>query len=162
MTDLGELIDAQAQLQRDMGYDIELMTQAERISYIHTQATNVIGEVMEALGEVDWKPWAKGQDIREDACFGELRDAWQCLTNMMLAVKVGDGPADVAAQLGEAIAEKHVINRRRITSGYDGRTNKCPRCRRAYDDVAVTCHPRGGAEYAYCAVEDSHFVPSTI
>lgn len=139
MTSLEDMINAQSDLQIVMGFDIENMTQAQRIEYIHANATNVILEIGEALGEIDWKPWAKGSDIREDACFGELRDAWQCLTNMMLAVKVGDSPAMIAEELESALYAKQAINRQRVIDGYDGHTNKCPECKRALDDVAVAC-----------------------
>lgn len=137
-TELVRMMASQCALQRAMGYDVEAMTQEERVRYIHENVTNVVSEVMEALAEVNWKSWSQGSEIRQDACFGELRDAWQCLTNAMWAV-YSDRPYELARRLADAVEAKHVVNYRRLIEGYDGHSNKCPACRRALDDTAVRC-----------------------
>lgn len=136
------MIAAQLRLQRALGYDVEQMSQEARIHYIHEQVTNVVAEAMEALQEVDWKSWTNGTEIREETCFGELRDAWQCLTNAMWLVTRGD-PEAIADYLEVKLYEKHATNYKRLYEGYDGHSNKCPGCRRAYDDEGVNCHPGG-------------------
>jgi len=144
------MMAAQRDLQRKMGYDIPNMTQTERIAYIHENATNVLAEIVEALGEVDWKSWVNTKNIHEERCFGELRDAWQCLTNMMFAVLPNYDDVALANLLEAKLIEKHRVNIARIEAGYDGRTNKCPECKRALDDADVECM-KSAAGY-HCAV----------
>lgn len=139
MDRLAQLIDAQRALQLALGFDVKKMSDAERVQYIHANATNAMLEVGEALGEVNWKPWSSGAEVHEEAYFGELRDAWQHLTNLMLAAYPWASPEQLAALLSDKVYEKHIINYERIRTGYDGRSNKCSRCKRALDDVAVTC-----------------------
>lgn len=150
MTRLADMIEAQRALQVAMGFDIAKMNDAERIEYIHGNATNVICEIAEALGEVDWKPWTSVNHIYEDALFSELRDAWQCLTNMMMAAHPRYTPHTLASELETALYAKHKVNYDRIAANYDGRSTKCPGCKRALDDPAVECS-RSAAGY-HCAV----------
>jgi hypothetical protein len=150
------MITSQLNLQRALGFDVTHMTERQRVDYIRDNALNVIGEVMEALNEVNWKPWSSGTEIRQDACFAELRDAWQHLTNTMWAV-YGETAYALAQRLEEKLEEKHDVNYRRLIEGYDGHSTKCRRCRRALDDPAVHCVP----DLDYCDQLDAARSPVT-
>jgi hypothetical protein len=127
--DIIRMITSQLNLQRALGFDVTHMTERQRVDYIRDNALNVIGEVMEALNEVNWKPWSSGTEIRQDACFAELRDAWQHLTNTMWAV-YGETAYALAQRLEEKLEEKHDVNYRRLIEGYDGHSTVSPRAGR--------------------------------
>lgn len=135
MTELHEMIAAQRGLQEKLGYHLEQMTQNERIDYIKENALALTDELHEALAETGWKSWATSRHINHDAYLGELRDAWQFLTNMMLAVE--PDPVKLADWFADALSEKHGVNHRRV-GNYDGVSTKCPSCKRALDEVAIT------------------------
>ena len=92
-------------------------------------------ELQEALDETGWKPWATSRHVNEDAYLNELVDALHFFVNLFA---LGGGTAD---DLYERYCRKNDKNRARQLSGYDGVTGKCPLCRRALDDEAVTCTP---------------------
>lgn len=148
MTDLAKMMAAQLELQRVKGTDPTAMTLEERIQFIKDQVLACTDELHEALAEVGWKPWASARFISENSAFGELRDAWQFLTNLMFAV-TQDSPEDLAKRLEDNLYEKLEINHRRMAEGYDGVSTKCPQCKRAldetntletYDNVIYTTH----------------------
>jgi len=139
-----------------LGYDGD-----ERVRYLKDMVLACVAELTgEALGEFGWKPWATSRHVNEKALFGELRDAWQFLTNAMFAA-LRLPPAELADALYDAVLEKHAVNLRRVRDGYDGVSTKCVRCRRALDDVgtttirdsfgdAVMCGGCGAAQRFYC------------
>lgn len=112
----------------------------DRKAYIREQALALTSELHEALDETGWKSWATSDHINRDAYMGELADVFIFLMNLML---VGDiTPTDLMMVTRRKIAKNH----KRQDDGYDGVSTKCPGCKRAYDDDAVTCSP------SYCTM----------
>lgn len=119
---------------------------ANYLTWNHTAAVLELGEAMQ---EVQWKPWATPRGpINRDAFIKELVDALHFIGNALVAVDCTDEELETAYQA------KQDVNRRRQATGYDGR-NKCPRCRRAYDDDTTACYAAHtdevGREPAWCA-----------
>ena len=106
----------------------------ELADFVIWNHTALVDEMSEFLGEVRWKPWAKGDRGLADRhkAIGELIDAAHFLANLAVAMGATD---DEWEQRYEAKME---INRQRQRDGYDNK-NKCPVCRRALDDPGVTC-----------------------
>ena len=95
----------------------------------------LVDEMSEFLGEIQWKPWAKPRGGKNrDAAISELIDAAHFLANLAVAMGCTD---DEWIQKYKAKME---INAKRQRDGYDNK-NKCQKCRRALDDVAVKCTP---------------------
>lgn len=124
---------------------------AEKMAYIREQCLALTDEVHEAMNETGWKSWASSNHINRDAYLGELADVYIFFMNLLLV-------GDIAAhELARVVLAKQEKNHKRQDEGYDGVTTKCPGCKRAYDDDAVTCtpahsDPEAGAGRAYCAV----------
>lgn len=133
MIDLTVLVKGQKRLNEALGHNYETMTIEERISYIKENVLACIAELNEALNEVGWKSWATSQHINKEQFFGELRDAWQFLTNLMLVIE--HNPEDLAKKFAASVIHKHIINMNRINDGYDGVSTKCSHCGRALDEV---------------------------
>lgn len=108
----------------------------ERIEYIRAMTLAVIAELHEMLNEIGWKPWATSRHVNEDAAFGELRDAWQFLMNLMFAVTLAP-PEELAARLVKEIEAKHAVNVARHAAGYDGISGKCRQCHRDLGEVEL-------------------------
>ena len=115
---------------------VAILDQDERIEYIRTQALALIAEIVEMLDEVGWKPWATSRHVNEDRAFGELRDAFQFLMNLMMAVTLAP-PDEVALRLHAELLEKLTVNMHRALNGYDGVDGKCPRCHRDLAEIDV-------------------------
>lgn len=107
---------------------------ADWIAHMILAATSELGE---ALGEVGWKKWATSRHVNDEACFGELRDVWQFITNAMFTI-YQVSPAELADIFERSLEEKLVKNHARLARGYTGVTEKCPGCRRALDEVELT------------------------
>jgi dimeric dUTPase (all-alpha-NTP-PPase superfamily) len=137
MDRLADMISSQHKLQVALGNDITEMTPEQRITYVKDQVLALQSEIGEFLNEVGWKPWASSRHINADEAFGELRDAWQFLTNLMIAV-TGMTNELLAAKLETELYRKHTVNYQRI-GAYDGVSTKCPDCKRALDDPGATC-----------------------
>lgn len=135
MTTYSDLIAAQRDLQLRLGNDIAGMTIDERIEFIRMNVLACTDELHEALGEVGWKSWASSRHINEMSFFGELRDAWQFLTNMMLIVE--PDPERLSELFVTSLMQKLKVNHARVGS-YDGITTKCVGCSRALEDVTIT------------------------
>lgn len=133
---LAHIMAEQYALQQRLGNDYEKMTLEERINHIKEMVLAATAELHEALDETGWKSWATSRHINEEAAFGELRDAWQFLTNAMFAVTL-DEPDALAQRFYDAMFDKLAVNYDRIERGYDGIADKCPACRRALDEVNV-------------------------
>lgn len=134
MIDLVKLITAQRDLQLHLGVDLDGMSPEERIVYIKENVLACTDELHEALGEVGWRSWATSRHVNGEAFLGELRDAWQFITNLMLAVE--PDPERLALWFADSLIKKHRANYARIES-YDGVSTKCPNCSRALEDVAI-------------------------
>lgn len=106
-----------------------------QMNYIRTMALALTDEIHEALNETGWKPWATSNHINADAYKAELVDAWHFFMNLMMVTGM------TMEELYEGYLRKREVNIRRQEEGYDGVTTKCPNCKRAYDDLAVLCHP---------------------
>jgi NTP pyrophosphatase (non-canonical NTP hydrolase) len=126
------------------------MAQDDLAAYIRVQALALIVEATEALDETHWKTWATrpaDQDVipNRKRFESELGDIFLFLMNLMLAggVTMGD--------LASIVNAKQDKNMTRWTSGYDGKSEKCPVCKGAYDDVAVECHGETRDRFPYCA-----------
>lgn len=146
-----ELLDRQNRLQTFLaGEHIGDFDRNRTASFIREQALALIVEVGEVLNETQWKPWAIQTDeaivIDKQKYIGELADVYIFFMNLMLAGGV------TTTELVEAVSAKQAKNLGRWTSGtYDGRSNKCPKCGRSYDDGGVTCYPAHGEILALCA-----------
>jgi hypothetical protein len=136
MDRLLHMLHAQYEFQVALGNHYPAMTTDERIEHIKEMILACEDELHEALGEIGWKSWATSKHINEEAAFGELRDAWQFLTNAMFAVTQAD-PDILAQRLHAALDVKLKENHRRNDEGYDGVSSKCPQCRRDLSEVQL-------------------------
>lgn len=152
MDRLGLMLEMQRDLQ--LGYNngkrVEDFTDTERMAEIRDNTLSMLSEVFEALAETGWKPWAKSNHINRDAFHGEIVDAWHFLMNLMLHTGM------TADDLYAGYVRKNQINRARQANGYDGVSEKCPLCKRAYDDPAVSCTPPQNNIPAYCIRKDQY------
>ena len=139
-----EMLEAQRQLQiKAYGKDPAELQGDERIQFIKDMTLALTDELHEALAETNWKPWAKGNDVTEDAFQGELVDAFHFFMNLML---VGHMSAE---DMAVKYASKRQKNIKRQEDGYDGK-NKCPGCGRALDDDAVHCSMNESVGLVFC------------
>lgn len=142
--------DAQVEV---YGNNFPEMSMEERIEFIRWNVLAAEDELHEALGEVGWKPWASSKHINRDAYCNELIDLWHFVMNLALAVGM------TADEFSTRYFKKLEKNVQRQTEGYDG-LNKCPHCRRAYDDDAVKCTPPlEDSNLYYCAEVDRWLEP---
>ena len=82
---LEELFKKQYELQTDsLGIDYENMTFEERARYVQSNVLGLEDKLHEALGEIDWKPWDRGEVFNHDAFLKELVDAFRFLMNLTL------------------------------------------------------------------------------
>lgn len=151
------LLSTQILQRQSFGVDPATLEGAELAEYIRWNQLAAIDELMEALHEVDWKPWTVTEDgfRNRDAFVGELVDVLHFVANMLVAAKCSD------EELTDRYAEKQDKNRARMASKtYDGIKDKCTWCGRAYDDPSTPCRPGstigdgityGGASSPYCA-----------
>lgn len=138
-----DALNAQHELQiKSFGLDPKGLDDEQKLEWIRWNMLALMDELHEALAETGWKPWAKSKHVARDAYVSELVDAFHFLMNLMLVV---DCDAD---EFLAKYFEKRGINAARQAAGYDGVTGKCPDCKRALDDVAVTCTEAGCAEVA--------------
>lgn len=147
MTHLVGMFTEQRKLQVELGVDIVNMDDTTRLDYIKTMYIGAIKELGEAIDEMPWKTWSTRKHTNTHAFFSELNDTFQFLMNMILATFPEMTSTELAEMFAITHATKMAINRQRIREGYDG-TNKCPKCKRAFDDVAVACDP------SHCVIHD--------
>jgi len=143
--------DLQARVFKTLDPD---MSDEDKMAFVRTHVLALIDELHEALAETGWKPWATSNHLNADAFKGELVDAWHFFMNLMLVANM------TAEDLYVRYMDKQRVNRKRQADGYDGVSSKCPGCRRAYDDVAVTCRPRGSIApgvMAWCSTHETHY-----
>lgn len=130
------MLDAQHELQLKLGNDYAAMTVEERVDHCKEMILACEDELHEALNEMGWKSWATSKHLNAEAAFGELRDAWQFLTNAMFAVSQFP-PHLLAARLHAALLEKLEVNIQRAENGYDGVSSKCQQCHRDLAEVEL-------------------------
>lgn len=145
MDSLHTMLADQAEAQKTIGNDHTAMTPDQWADHMRTMAFSVCDEVHEAMAEVGWKPWATSRHINSEEFMGEMTDAWLFFMNMMIAG--GMTAEDLIARTAKK--QNNLLNR--IASGYDGRTTKCGRCKRAYDNEGVKCRPGKFGELGQCA-----------
>lgn len=159
-----ELFELQYDLQTETyGHNFQRMLATERVQYVKDMKLALDAELQEALDETAWKPWVqpRGKWVNRDAYVGEMVDALHFFINMLLVL--GDDPADLATEVADRYAQKHRINRQRQADGYDGKSTKCPICKRALDDPAVNCNTTKVDRApepvlsGYCGAEGSHY-----
>lgn len=132
------------------GYKVEELEGSDLIEYIRWNVLALEDELHEALAETSWKPWANNHYVNRIQFLKELVDAAHFFNNMWLAVSKLDPEA--ASELFEGMYEaKHAMNAKRMADGYDGKTGKCPHCRRALDDGNTKdAVDEDGLEITYC------------
>jgi hypothetical protein len=131
---LNDAVKAQLELQKQSyGLDPSQMNDQEKMEWIRWNTLALTDELHEALAETGWKPWAKSQHLNRDAFVGELVDSFHFFMNLMI---VADCSGD---ELLDRYFVKRGLNAKRQEQGYDGITGKCPGCKRALDDLGVTC-----------------------
>jgi hypothetical protein len=133
---LAQMFKLQGELQRDTygSHPGDIEDPAERIQFIKDMNLALQDELHEFLAETGWKPWATSRHINEESAKGELVDAFHFFMNLCMAVDLGPG------ELFERYVEKRMRNIKRQEEGYDGVAGKCPKCKRALDDIA---HAKG-------------------
>lgn len=125
----------------------EDMDPKAKMEYIRTQFLALADEQHEAMAETGWKPWATSDHIDRSKYMGELADTFIFFMNEMIVASI------TPSELMEVVRTKQLKNIKRQDEGYDGVSTKCPSCKRAYDDDAVSCHPASevhGWATAYC------------
>ena len=129
-------LDETRQLQTNAyGNDPALLEGDELADFVIWNTVALSDEMSEFLGEIQWKPWSKVRGgANRDAAIGELIDAAHFLANLAVAMGCTD------EEWVSRYQAKMEINAKRQRDGYDN-TNKCPKCRRALDDVSVKCTP---------------------
>lgn len=137
---LVELIGGQREVL--LRIDPDALNPERRMEFIKTYVLAGIAELMEALAEVPWKTWSSSTEFHTEAYFGEVRDAWQFITDLMILAYPYDTPRELADKLDESLQAKWQVNLNRAEKGYDGR-NKCPGCGRALDDPITPCGEPG-------------------
>ena len=143
---LQEWLRIQRELQeKSYGVDFDKMDNEDRITFITWNVVALTDELHEALAETGWKPWATSRHINEDAFKNELIDAFHFMGNLFLATGMS------ADEVMRRYREKRATNAKRQEDGYDGVTTKCPVCKRALDDPAVSCTYDPESHRAECA-----------
>lgn len=147
MTDLEQIFELQEELQRILGaHPEDIVDPEEKTQWIAIMALAAEDELHEMLGEIGWKPWATSRHINVDAVKSELVDTFQFFMNLCFAIGL------TPAELMELHAKKVEKNVDRHYGGYDGVSTKCPICKRAIDDDAVSCELSvEGTSMGYCA-----------
>src|SRR5690606_3594182 len=87
-------------------------------------------------------------EVHAEAFFAELVDAWHFLMNLMLIAYPDRTPEQIATELTNRYKRKNAKNLQRQLDGYDGKSNKCPACKRALDDEAVRCRRVTADDYS--------------
>jgi hypothetical protein len=140
------MIRQQRELQHRMGlkFTVSPDDKRRRVNHIKDMALAAIKEIGEALDETSWKPWTSGEPmLRKHAVGGELSDAWQFIMNMWFAAYPELSDEALADRMLSVLNAKLIVNESRRVSGYDGVSTKCPDCKRALDDPAVSCTANG-------------------
>lgn len=116
-------------------------TYEERMQYLKDNLIALEHELHEALDETNWKPWTTREGFMDtEPYIGELIDALHFLLNLFIVTAPELSAADFATLIYTRYMAKAQVNEERQAAGYDG-LNKCPNCRRSYDDSSTRCLP---------------------
>ena len=142
MASILALLRAQDELQRDtFGYEFEKMTGGQKMEYIRWNMLAITNELHEALNETDWKLWTSqapnDRGLNLEAYMSELVDAFHFFMNLLLVT--GVSPDEMAIAFTQRYFHKREVNIQRQADSYDGKTGKCPGCKRDLDDAGVVC-----------------------
>lgn len=132
------IFDRQLKNQRmAYGVDFKLMSDQEKIEFVHWNMLALHSELTEMLDEYPWKPWSTdfAGEIIPDAIVGEAADVLCFFVNLLLVAGI------TADDLEKAYMKKADINAARQLKGYNvGSPDwKCAQCGRALDDPGVKC-----------------------
>lgn len=138
------------------GVDFSTLEGDDLADYFIVNHTALVCELTEFMDEVGWKPWAtpRGWVSREQAV-KELIDAGHFLANLCAALGVTD------EEWVERYQAKQALNAKRQLEGYDGKSTKCPSCKRAVDDTILKIAPNGD-QYCVCGYVLKRAVPEEI
>lgn len=130
---LSQMLDMQRALQVvAYGRDPGALSIDEKVQFIKDMTLAMTDELHELLAEVSWKPWTHGDNyINYDNAKKELIDLWHMFQNMMLVLDMSSD------ELYKMYVKKRQVNIDRQLNGYDGVSTKCPKCRRALEDVVL-------------------------
>lgn len=162
---LTAMLKLQHQLQTSAyGHKIDDFSQFQRVEFIKTMVLAATDELHEALNETSWKPWSSTLgEVNEDAYFGELIDVLHFIMNLLLVAFPGTSPEELAALIESRYVAKRELNVKRQEEGYDGKSSKCPNCKRALDDSATECFYDRGDNTFWCnEVEDWYEADGTV
>lgn len=140
------LLDLQQELQV-YAFDInpiDFKDSDSQMEFIRWNALALISELVEAMNEVGWKPWASSHHINREQFAGEMVDLLHFFANLCLATGIS------GQMLAEGYVKKRQRNYERQQEGYDGVTGKCPHCNRDYAETH--CTPEG-----YCIDQDGDY-----
>jgi dimeric dUTPase (all-alpha-NTP-PPase superfamily) len=130
------MLEMQLDLQKNHMKDKnpQLLTDDPMADFMRWNAWACTSELVEAMNEVGWKPWASNRSIAEDSFLKEMVDAFHFFMNMLLCA-LPDTPEVIADKFTRAYIEKNRINAQRQMDGYDGISSKCPYCKRELTEV---------------------------
>lgn len=154
------MLQMQLDLQKNhMGANPQTLTGDAMADFMRWNAFALDDEIHEAMGEVDWKPWAKPKvrGIREEAFLKEMVDAFHFFMNMLLC-GFPDSPAVIADKFVKAYIAKNAVNAQRQADGYDGISTKCPNCKRELsevDQLPIVTLQIGSTMYTFCSINCS-------
>lgn len=126
--------------EESFGFDFDALASDKlaHADYLRTNSIAAVAEIVEALEETRWKPWAaSGPDepiIADKRAFAkEMVDALHFISNALVSGGVTD------EELNEIYLEKMQVNRERQArkGGYQAKRgiDKCRDCGRSFDDV---------------------------
>lgn len=113
----------------------------ERAAFMRDMFAALNAELIEALDETGWKPWASSRHFNADRYLGEMVDAWHFFMNLLLvgAAAMEVSPEEYARLFFRAYDSKRIKNiERHKNQTYDGVSMKCPQC---HADIAELENP---------------------
>lgn len=126
--------------------DLKLSDPETTARMIREQTLACVAELMEAMEETGWKPWATSRHVNVEAFRSELVDAFRFWLNLVHISGMS------AEGLFQKFMQSHTKTAQRVAApeGYTG-LNKCPRCKAAYDDCSTQCQPGLDSWPSLCA-----------
>lgn len=151
------LLERQRTIQKVfIGDDPGNLDPERKMAFIMETGTALIHEVVEAMNETGWKPWASSNHINVEAYGEELADVFIFLMNMMLIAGI------TTRDLALLVDQKQSKNLRRQSAGYTGVDEKCPGCGSALDGAGIGCYRLPGDHHeadrseAWCDKQKSY------
>lgn len=133
LIDFQDAFEIQRSMQRNVyGDDVTQMEGKVLAGYISFNVLAMTDELHELLNETCWKPWTATEENNLIAAQGELVDVFHFFLNLMDATNL------TPEALLEKYKEKQMRNIQRQLDKYDGRSTKCPGCKRDFGDIDVT------------------------